>query len=746
MERNSRTIIVSNRLPVTLIRTQDGKVETQRSNGGLVSGLAGLHKMKDTLWLGYAGLSPKDADYKGAKHLLHKQRYIPVDVSDADYGSFYNGACNGSIWPLFHYAPHFMTRTEGDWQAYVKVNHLFAAEILNIAKAGDYVWIHDYHLMLVPEILREEMPDLRIAYFHHIPFPAHEMFRIHPKRESILRGLLGADLIGMHTIDYALNFQSAVTRLLEARVETDSIFFRDHRAKVGAFPLGVDVQNIRRTLNAAPKCELLTQLEGKKVLLGIDRLDYTKGLPEKLTAFRLLLTNHPEYIGHIVLLQVCVPTRMEVPNYAELRAEIERLVGQINGEFGHPGYVPLQYLFQPFSPEQVYQFYEHADVALVTPLRDGLNLVSKEYVASRRDDDGVLILSELAGSAAEMGEALLVNPYDVRALAEAIHSALSMPNLERRHRMRRLRERVQRSDNLSWATTFKLAWQEASSSKTKKRSVGLTGISVPLLIETILSYRIKSLFLDYDGTLVPIVASPDLAVPSKATLHLLHMLSRIPDFEVAIITGRSQEFCLQHLGDLPITLASEHSAFVRIRGDRHFVATFNLEELEHFKEVARPYLARYLARVPGSQLEEKVTSLVVHYRQSEPSFAHGQALDLRENLSQILANSPFGVYLAKKAIEVKPRSANKGLAIERCLASWQDDDEAFLTAGDDATDEDMFRVRSAVNHSIYVGYPTTTAKYHVASPVELADFLQKLALAAQVRKNQKSRLPPHQHL
>ena len=729
---SSRTIIVSNRLPVTLTKGGESSIEMVRSSGGLVSGLSQVHATSESLWLGYLGLTSKDDNFSQYTNELIKKRFHAVSVPEQEYDRYYNGACNSSIWPLFHYAPHFMTTREGDWEAYTKVNHLFAESILSLIKPGDYVWIHDYHLMLLPEILKTEAPDLEIGFFLHIPFPAYEVFRIHPKRQQILQGLLGADLLGMHTMDYARNFLSSITRLIESKVEKDTVFFQDRKTKVIALPLGVDPQFASSTFSDQTPDELHSKLEGKEVLLGIDRLDYTKGLPERLAAFRLLLKNHPEYLGKIVFLQVCVPSRMEVPNYADLRSEVERLVGQINGEFGYPGYVPLQYLFQPFPPDQVVKFYKYAHIAIVTPLRDGLNLVCKEFVASRQSNDGVLILSELAGAAAEMGEAILVNPYDIIGLSEAMHGALSMPLQERSHRMGRLRERVKQSTNVLWAEKFRSSLHETALSKAKERSTLLIGLTLAQLIEEMMDYRMKVLFLDYDGTLVPIKATPELARPTRETIELIRQLSNTKQFEVAIITGRSRDFCMEHFGHLPVTLAAEHSAFIRLRGDRHFVPTFNNTEIEFFKDLSRQYLEEFTSRVPGSYIEEKSTSLVVHYRLSEPSFAHGQAMDLRDNLAHILGNTPFGIYFAKKALEVKPRSVHKGLAVERCLASWLDDNEPFLTAGDDSTDEDMFRVRSHLNQSIYVGSPTTTAKYHLGSPAILSYFLEKLGRTARI--------------
>lgn len=730
MNHEPTTVIVSNRLPVTVSRSA-GELKITKSPGGLVTGLADVHRSEGGLWVGHAGVFGSGADFQEVRQKLLQGRFVAVPIEEQEYNAYYGGMSNGTIWPLFHYFPGFM-RTVGDhWDAYVRVNRLFADEILKLVNQGDRVWVHDYQLMLLPGMLREAMPDLHIAYFHHIPFPASEIFRILPAREAILNGLLGADLIGMHTLEYLCHFQTCATRLLGADVERDAIHYRNRHIKLGAFPLGVDGESVRACVRerdeTGPMADLARTLSDKTVFLGIDRLDYTKGIAERLKAFRLFLQENPEQVGHVAFLQVCVPSRQDVPNYSELRAEVERLVGQINGEYGRPGYTPLQYLYQPFSQEEVIQFYKFGSVALVTPLRDGLNLVCKEYVASRSDDDGVLILSEFAGAAAEMGEALLVNPFDVEAMARAMQTALHMPVEERRRRMRLLRARVAAHDNLEWARTFMTTWDDAALAASGKKSRPLIAPDIKVLADEISVAPRKLLFLDYDGTLVPIRANPDLAVPSVRVLRLLARLSGIAGTEVAIVTGRSRAFCERYFGNLPVSIAAEHSAFIRLRGSRTWQPTFPVGEFERLKPVILPHLESYVNRVPGAMLEEKETALVVHYREAETVFAHMQALDLRESLSRILVDTPFSAFQAKRAIEVKPVSSNKGAAVERFLDLWGHGDEPFLTAGDDRTDEDMFRIKESRNHSIYVGPANAVARYHVESPDGLEALLQLLA-------------------
>jgi len=732
LSHEPNTFIVSNRLPVTVKRQADGSLDFTKSTGGLVSGLADVHARAGALWIGHAGIYADLDDFAATREALAARRYVAVPLTEEEYQAYYSGMSNGTLWPLFHY---FLGDTHFDpafWRAYVQVNRQFAASVLALARPGDRVWVHDYQLMLVPGMLRAAMPTLEIAYFHHIPFPSVELFRILPGRREVLEGLLGADLIGMHTLDYVMHFQTCVTRLLGVDIEREHIRYHGRVVRLGAFPLGVDAQSIRACVHGLSAegriAELARVAQGQKVFIGIDRLDYTKGIPEKLRAFQLFLGENPELVGTVVFVQVCVPSREEVPRYSELRAEVERLVGQINGEFSRPGYVPLHYLHQPFSAEEVRQFYKLGDIALVTPLRDGLNLVCKEYVASRDNEDGILILSEFAGAAAEMGEALLVNPFDVPSLAQTMAAAVKMSQAERRRRMRRLRSRIAMNDNLQWSREFMKAWADAPLGAQARHSRKLEGRRTNELVRRLLRQPRRYLFLDYDGTLVPIQRNPSLALPSVATLRLLARLGQLPGVELAIITGRSRDFCEQYFANLPVSIVAEHNGFLRLRGAHHWEETGDTRELEKVKADVLPHLASYVSRIPGAMIEEKATALVLHYREADSVFAHQQAYDLKESLSRILANTPYSAFQAKRAIEVKPVSANKGAAVGRLLDLWgHTGDGDFLTAGDDHTDEDMFLVEPEHNLSIFVGHAHSMARFHVETPQDLGHVLEVAA-------------------
>jgi trehalose 6-phosphate synthase/phosphatase len=728
--KNQNVFIVSNRLPVTIPSEQEGTIQVYPSSGGLVAGLREVHKNFDGKWIGFGGIFSNEPGYGEFKNKLHDLNLLEVDIKRKTYNSYYNGFANDTLWPLFHYFPTAMKIDFDAWDAYREVNALFAEKVLQIAKDGDFVWIHDYHLMLLPALLRQANPHLHIAYFHHIPFPSSELFRILPFRKEILDGLMGADLIGFHIYDYVRHFLSSVSRLLGLDSHVDEIYLGDRCVKVGAYPLGVDVGFVEKVQGEVSSNENFQKfskdLGGKILFLGLDRLDYSKGIPERLEAFRIFLSEHPEYVGKVTFLQVCVPSRTEVQTYGNLRQIIERSVSRINGEFGHPGYTAVQYIYQSFPMDDVIALYKLADVALVTPLRDGLNLVSKEYVAARDDENGVLILSEFAGSAAEMGEALLVNPKDTRNMAKAMFQAITMPREERRTRMQRLRHRILEYDNVMWAKSFMDAWYPLTKTNPVS-SHQLVGQERIKLVKRLKESQRKFLFLDYDGTLTPIVSRPELAVPSDETLEDLIRLSELPGMTVTIVTGRPKEFCEQYFTKLPINIIAEHGAHFWLTEEKVWECQAVTEEFYELKPEILKLLELYTRCLPGSHIEEKDLSLVWHYRLAEQTFGRTLAMELSEAMVQLLQKTSYSVFHGKKNLDIRPVSANKGRAVEHFLnrKNWSSS-EPFVTIGDDKTDEDMYKIYSEFNCSIHVGRSSSIASYSLKSSVDVNLLLKEM--------------------
>jgi trehalose 6-phosphate synthase/phosphatase len=456
-----RLILVSNRLPVTL-RQSGSSWSRVRSPGGLATALGPLGQLGHTRWVGCAGAPlPDDGEERAALiESWSRDNLHVVDLPEQVEQGFYDGYANETLWPVLHGFPSRTGYEPESWQAYVDANRRFAASVLDVAGKDDVVWVHDYHLMLVPALLREQRPDLKIGFFLHVPFPPAEVFSVLPRREALLRGLLGADLVGFHTRAYRQNFRSTLVRLLGLRPESDRAQYAGRTTRFGAFPVGIVPEELyvgpRRDDEAvADRIRALrASFRDHKLLLAIDRLDYTKGIPERLGAFRHLLDRNSALRGRVTLVQVAVPSRERVAAYRALGADVSRLVGEINGSYGTAEWTPVVYMRHSLPRPELLALYAVADVGWVTPLRDGMNLVAKEYVACQESGAGVLVLSEFAGAVEELTEALVVNPYDVEAVADAVERAVTMPAAERRARMAAMRERVLHHDASDWARRF----------------------------------------------------------------------------------------------------------------------------------------------------------------------------------------------------------------------------------------------------------------------------------------------------
>ena len=450
--RSHDLVIVANRLPVHHV---SGDSPWEPSPGGLVRAMLGVIQRRGGVWVGWSGLADDDPE----PFRYDDIPLVPVVLSAEDVAEFYDGFANDTLWPLYHDAIRASTFEQEWWDAYVRVNERFAEAAASVAARGATVWVHDYHLQLVPGLLRQSRPDLRIGFFLHIPFPPHELFTRLPWREEILRGILGADVVGLQRRGAVENLVGVSRRLLEVQGAVRGLMVDGRRVEVGDFPISIDVAEFeemaRRPRTQAHAVRLRARLgDPDTVLLGIDRLDYTKGIDVRLEAFRDLLATGELDRRRCALVQVAVPTRERLEHYADERRRVEQLVGEINGEFSRLGYPVVHYLHQNVPMEELSALYQTGDVMLVTPLRDGMNLVAKEYAASRVDGTGVLVLSEFAGAADELSEALLVNPHDREAVRRAMVDAASMDPHEAQRRMAAIRAVIRANDVDHWARTF----------------------------------------------------------------------------------------------------------------------------------------------------------------------------------------------------------------------------------------------------------------------------------------------------
>ncbi len=725
----SKLLIVSNRLPVTIRQDDDGEIAIARSAGGLATALARAHTQGDSVWIGWPGDYFDDTTTQEHISALLREQYrcLPVFLSQEDIDGFYYGFSNRALWPLFHYFESYFVYDEEAWESYVKVNQLFCDVIVEHARGDELIWVHDYQLFLLPGMLRQHLPDVRIGFFLHIPFPSSELFRVLPCREALLRGLLGADLIGFQTFNYMQNFLWSVYRVLGIDAETGFLPFGGRQIAFGVHPIGIDPQQFLTAIHTDHDTqEELARLDesigDRKLLLGMDRLDYSKGIPARLRAYRRFLAAHAEWHERVTLLQVAVPSREQVPAYQELKRQVDELIGEINGVYGTTTWTPVQYVHRNLPFAQICALLRRADVALVTPLRDGMNLVAKEYVACQEDRPGALIIAEFAGASSEMGEAFFVNPYDEEGMAVRIYEVLSQPDSVLRERMATLHKRVCTHTVDVWADTFLGALTSIPQSR---RSRTLTRQERCRILAAYRQAHRRVFLLDYDGTLAPLVDVRHQAAPDPEVVQLLHDLQGDARNVVAVISSRDRRIIEQWLGQCGCFLAAEHGAWFFDPAER--IWTLHMEELsEDWKSTVRPLLEHVVEQTPGSVLEEKQYSLAWHYRLADPEFALWQARELSSQLQGMLAGSELQVQSGNKVVEVKWAKVHKGLAAAHVMEQATGAD-FILAIGDDHTDEDLFAAVPEDQWTVKVGIGVSSARFALFSPAEVIQLLRDLA-------------------
>jgi trehalose 6-phosphate synthase/phosphatase len=705
-----RLLIVSNRLPATL-QIENRRARFEPSVGGLATGLGPFHEGGESVWIGWPG----DMERVRAREVpelqawLEERRLIPLPLTADEVNRYYEGYANSVLWPLFHYLPGNLPLTIENWDAYESVNQRFAEAIAREVRDGDNVWVHDYQLMRVPALLRRYVPNVRIGFFLHIPFPSAELFRTLPQRDLLLKGLLGADLIGFHTASYQRHFSDSVLRSLGVATEVDRIHWNEREVRLGAYPMGVATEEFA-ALASSDEIRALAESHSHghtKTIVGIDRLDYTKGISRRLLAYRRMLETHPELHERVRLIQVGVPSREQIAEYRAFRRETDELVGQINGQFGTAEWTPIQWIARSLPRDEVVGLYCSADVMAVTPLRDGMNLVAKEFVASRVDGDGALVLSEFAGAAAELAEATQVNPFDIEGTAEALYAALTMPEAERRARMSGMRSRVLTNPVDHWARNFIADLERTVEEGAASRDTVVPGLP-PEVLTTIEQAEHLVLILDYDGTLVPLARAPSLAAPPPELLHLLRSLAKAPGVTIHVISGRTLETLTRWLGNLPVALHAEHGAWSRPLGESTWTPRA-VSETSWREPVARA-LHELTRNTPGSLVEEKAFGLAWHYRWAEPELGALRARDLYAQLADLLANSGAEVLHGRKVIEVRPFGMSKALIVPAALADAPPG-AVVLALGDDRTDDELFAALPPSAITVGIGPGTPHARY-----------------------------------
>lgn len=728
----AKNIIVSNRLPIRISKVENSFKFTATS-GGLATGMKSVHEHENSLWVGWPGIGIDEIAPEAWVPLakgLEENNYAPVLLDKEEVENFYYGLANKCLWPLFHYFIEISTFSETHWETYVEVNKKFSQSVIDKIAPGDTVWIHDYQLMLCPKMIKDARPDVNIGFFLHIPFPSFEIFRTFPCRETLLEGMLGADLIGFHTYDYERHFLSSVRRILRKEVQFNRVINGFREVVVDTFPMGIDYDKFHRKAEEHlaqkenEKSELKKQLElhrkgaeSGKLILSIDRLDYTKGVVNRIEAFDLFLTKYPEYLEKVRLLMLTVPSRSDVPEYAKLKKETDELVGRINGKYATVNWTPIWYYYRAMSFDDLIDLYMTSDIAMITPVRDGMNLVAKEFIASRVSGDGVLILSEMAGASKELFEAILINPFDKNAMADALLKAITMPVEEQKQRNIGMQKRLSRYTVDYWAKDFMKALQSKNEIKEEIQIPKIHNGTQQKLVQAFAKAKNKMIFLDYDGTLVAFNEKPDLAIPDAKLLSIIDRLCKLPNTDVAIVSGRDQAFLDKWFAKLPITLVAEHGHYIKRKGAEWNGSVTGKKE---WMADVLPIFETFTDRTPGTFIEEKHNSLVWHYRKTDPELAAGRVVEIKTVLSSLISDE-VTILDMDKALEVVDRQVNKGSAVFEIKN--QGDYDFILCIGDDVTDENMFVSLPDHAYTVKVGRKPTAAKYYIESVAQVKALL-----------------------
>lgn len=729
-----KLIIASNRLPFK-IEKRNGSYEISISSGGLVSALKSfIGSYKDQYEIVWVGCPDFNLDtWKENQHAFHKNDFQihPVFVHNKkEKKLYYNGFSNSSIWPLFHYFPSFAEFKDEQYAAYKKVNRLFTDEILKIAKPDDVIWIHDYHLMLLPAMVRQHAPDTQIGFFLHIPFPSHEIYKLLPQswREELLHSLIKADLVGFQTKEYVNHFLFTVSYFLGIEHTQGKLFFNGHLCSVGDYPISINFNKFFDAYNAVSVSKgrktLTEKYKNTQLIFSVDRLDYTKGILNRLLAFEKLLEENTDYKEKVIFILNVVPSRDAISKYSQRKKIIEENIGRINGKHGNVDWQPIIYQYRHLSFSQLLTFYTSCQVALVTPLRDGMNLVAKEFVASRADRKGVLILSEMAGAANELEMAIIVNPTDINKLKESLIKALEMPLKEQARRMMIMQGVITENNVDYWLKNYMKDLDIIQGENKQLHTNVLSFEAKNTIFNQYKSADKRLLLLDYDGTLTDFATLPEQAFPSNHLMALIKTLSEIRNNKLCIISGRKAEDLEKWFGHLNIILVAEHGCTYKLPYQKSWLQMANLDLT--WKGKVKELLQKLVLSYPGSFIEDKIYSLAWHYRSAEAVVDAQIFIDINKKLSAINSTNSFKVIQGNKVLEIKSSNMNKGLATMKLLSS--DSFDFVMAIGDDTTDEDMFEVLQEQSHvTIKVGLDKSKAQFNLIGITNVISFLDQLA-------------------
>ncbi len=736
-----RLFIISNRLPVSVAK-EDDKVIMKVSSGGLISAMKGYVEFstsKNTdefdkrLWVGVPGCSP--ASWAGVESKISGEfEYLPVFINNHVYDNYYNGLSNSVIWPLFHYFPSYAEYNTKYYENYLSANHEFFEVICRSLREDDTIWIHDYHLLPLAAMIREKFPAITIGFFLHIPFPSYELFRLMPPKwqEGLLTGMLGADLVGFHTIDYATHFLKSIQMVLGLEDERNIIKYKNRLVKVDVFPISIDYEKYNSAYNIKEVAILRdfyhTQFQNKRIIFSVDRLDYTKYVLGRLKGYETFFKLYPQYLEKVVFILNLIPSRDSIPNYINRKREIDEFIGNFNSRVGNIKWKPVIYQYAHLEFAELMALYTSCDIALITPLRDGMNLVAKEFVASRQDKNGVLLLSEMTGAARELTDALMINPNDATGIAEKIKEALDMDKSTQENKMTLMQKRIKNYDVNIWAEDFLTQLRSIKNKQKQFEFIFLDNDARRLLIEKYRNAGKRLLLLDYDGTLVPFSSLPQQSAPDHSVINVLSKIASDKHNHIFIISGRDSNTLQKWLGQLPINLIAEHGSKMRLH-NKEWTAEVSSND-DEWKTVIQSVMDTYVKRCVNTFVEQKEYSLVWHFRNADVDQAKIRSAELFSELCTISNQFNLQVVQGNKIIEVRMRGMDKGTITKKLLS--ENDYDFILACGDDSTDEDMFKLLATneMAYTIKIGDVASFAKFNLYTPQMTVSLLDTLSGSA----------------
>ncbi|XP_031103797.1 probable alpha,alpha-trehalose-phosphate synthase [UDP-forming] 7 [Ipomoea triloba] len=779
-----RMIIVANQLPLKAKRRPDNEGWSFSWNEDSI-----LFRLKDGLpeemEVQYVGSLCVDVDPieqdDVSSYLLEKFQCVPTFLPPNLMEKYYEGFCKKHLWPLFHYMLPFSPDHGGRfdrsmWEAYVSANKIFSQKVIEVLNPeDDFVWIHDYHLMVLPTFLRRRFNRLRMGFFLHSPFPSSEIYRTLPVRDEILKALLCSDLVGFHTFDYARHFLSCCSRMLGLEYQSKrgyiGLEYYGRTVGIKIMPVGIHMGHIESVMRLADKekkfKELRQQFEGKIVLLGVDDMDIFKGINLKLLAMEHMLKQHPKWQGRAVLIQIANPARGKGIDLEEIHAEMQESCKRINKEFGNPGYEPVVFIDNSISSSEKMAYYSVAECVVVTAVRDGMNLTPYEYVVCRQGIPGaeadsdlagamksMLVISEFIGCSPSLSGAIRVNPWNVEATAEAMNEALSMSEQEKQMRHEKHYRYVSTHDIAYWSRSFLQDMERTCADHFRKRCYGIglgfgfrvvaldpnfRKLSIDDIEAAYIKAKSRAILLDYDGTVMP--QNSIIKSPSERVLSILNRICSDQNNTVFIVSGRGRDSLSKWFSPCrKLGLAAEHGYFLRRSQDHDWELSGQGSDFG-WMQLAEPVMQSYTDATDGSSIEKKESAIVWQYRDADPGFGFSQAKEMLDHLESVLANEPVAVKSGQHIVEVKPQGVTKGLVAEKIFTSMAEKGKLadfVLCIGDDRSDEDMFEViGDAVSRSILsfnakvfactVGQKPSKAKYYLDDPSEVIVMLESLA-------------------